>query len=297
MPHFTCENHTLYYTVNGDLANPPLLLLHGFLGSHADFTALLPALSERFYCITPDLPGHGQTLTEPGYYTFPATAQLLLNLLNHLEISQTHLLGYSMGGRLALYLTCHFPERLIRVVLESASPGLKTDQERQERVKQDEAIAHQIATIPLPDFLDQWYRNPLFTSLKKLSGRYSTMLRCRQNNNSIELSRALRGFSTGQQPSLWPKLHNINVPLLLLVGALDHKFVALNRDMLAHCQLGKKSQATLKTCRCGHNIHLEDPNNYCQIVVSQLLPSTMPERAGISSMAVRLPNQSTFPCP
>ncbi len=295
MPHFICENHTLYYTVDGDSANPPLLLLHGFLGSHADFTTLLPALSEHFYCIMPDLPGHGQTLTKPGCYTFPATAQVLLNLLTHLEIFQTHLLGYSMGGRLALYFTCHFPERLTRVVLESASPGLKTAQERQERVKQDEAISHQLATIPLPDFLDQWYRNPLFTSLKKFPDRYSTMLQRRQNNNPIELSHALRGFSTGQQPSLWPKLHRIEVPLLLLVGALDHKFVALNRDMLAHCQLGQRTQATLRTLRCGHNIHLEDPDNYCQIVISQLLPSTIPERAGISSMAVRSPNQSTLP--
>lgn len=270
MPCFTCENHLLYYTVNGDPSNPPLLLLHGFLGSHADFVALLPALSKHFYCITPDLPGHGQTLTKPGCYTFPATAQLLLNLLDHLEIFQTHLLGYSMGGRLALYLTCHFSERLIRVVLESSSPGLKTAQERKERVKKDEAIAHQLAIIPLPNFLDQWYSNPLFTSLKKFPDRYSAMLQRRQNNNPLELSNALRGFSTGQQLSLWPKLHSIDTPLLLMVGTLDHKFVTLNRDMLAYCQSGRRNQATLITCQCGHNIHLEEPDDYWQIITDFL---------------------------
>ena len=139
MPHLAIENHTLHYLATGDPSHPPLLLLHGFMGSSQDFAALLPSLAKHFYCILPDLPGHGETLTITGFYTFEHTAQALLALLDHLGISQSHLLGYSMGGRLALYLVCYFPERFRRVVLESASPGLKTVNERQERVKKDEA--------------------------------------------------------------------------------------------------------------------------------------------------------------
>ncbi|WP_121967549.1 2-succinyl-6-hydroxy-2,4-cyclohexadiene-1-carboxylate synthase [Leptolyngbya sp. BC1307] len=266
MPRLTTENHTLYYTTAGKATDPPLLILHGFLGSHLDFAATLPALSEHFYCITPDLPGHGQTLTAPGSYTFPTTTKTLLSLLDHLSITRTHLLGYSMGGRLALYLVCHFPERFRRVVLESASPGLKTAAERRQRVKKDEAIAHQLETMSLSDFLTQWYTNPLFLSLKNFPEHYEVMLRCRQANDPIELSYALRGFSTGRQPSLWHQLSHISSPLLLLVGTLDHKFAIINRSMLAHYQRNRATQAVLKACECGHNIHREAPNTYSQIV-------------------------------
>ncbi|MGI8932480.1 MAG: 2-succinyl-6-hydroxy-2,4-cyclohexadiene-1-carboxylate synthase [Phormidesmis sp.] len=266
MPRLTTENHTLYYTTAGKTTDPPLLILHGFLGSHLDFAATLPALSEHFYCITPDLPGHGQTLTAPVSYTFPATTKTLLSLLDHLSITRTHLLGYSMGGRLALYLACHFPERFRRVVLESASPGLKTAAERRQRVKKDEAIAHQLETMSLSDFLTQWYTNPLFLSLKNFPEHYEVMLRCRQANDPIELSYVLRGFSTGRQPSLWHQLSHISSPLLLLVGTLDHKFAIINRSMLAHYQRNRETQAVLKACECGHNIHREAPNTYSQIV-------------------------------
>lgn len=271
----------------GSKTHPPILLLHGFLGSQQDFSQIIPTLSEQFYCIAPDLPGHGKTQTSgcgytegrytedeytEGGYTFETTAQLLLSLLDDLNIDQTHLLGYSMGGRLALYLTCSFSERFSRVVLESASPGLKTAEERQARVLKDEAIAHQLETTRLPDFLAQWYQNPLFTSLKAHPEAYATMLQRRQNNNPADLAAALRGMSTGRQPSLWEVLPDIQTPLLLIVGELDAKFVALNYEMYemattAHAQ----RQIVLYTVKqCGHNIHLEASILYLQQIISFL---------------------------
>ena len=269
MPRLTAKNHILYYATAGNAINPPLLLLHGFLGSHLDFAAILPALCEHFYCITPDFPGHGQTLTAPGSYTFSATAKTLLSLLDYLGIARTHLLGYSMGGRLALYLACCFSERFSRVVLESASPGLKTAAARQQRVKKDEAIAHQIETIPLSTFLAQWYSNPLFDSLNNHLDGYNAMRQRRQHNSATELAQALRGFSTGRQRPLWSALPNLETPLLLLAGALDDKFVALNREM---AQVGKAAPITLRiVANYGHNLHLETPDAYTQAVI-QFLP-------------------------
>ena len=279
MSYLTTQHHHLHYTTAGNQKHPPILLIHGFLGSQQDFAEIVPTLSDQFYCIAPDLPGHGRSQTSEGDYTFESTAQVLLSLLDDLVIDQTHLLGYSMGGRLALYLTCCFPERFDRVVLESASPGLKTVKERQERVLKDEAIAHQLETTALPDFLAQWYRNPLFASLKKHPEVYAAMLHRRQNNNSTELAAALRGMSTGRQPSLWRALPDIPNPLLLLVGELDAKFVALNREMEAHCSQGQPQQTLGPRIResqvifqavagYGHNIHLEAPDLYLQQVIS-----------------------------
>ncbi|PZO19520.1 MAG: 2-succinyl-6-hydroxy-2,4-cyclohexadiene-1-carboxylate synthase [Leptolyngbya foveolarum] len=270
MPFISTEHHKLYYTTAGNLQKPALLMLHGFLGSYQDFDVVLPELSQHFYCITPDLPGHGQTLTQSDGYTFSKTTQTLLSLLDSLGIAKSHILGYSMGGRLALYSIWCSPERFSRVVLESASPGLKTEQERKERKKRDWAIAQKIKTTPLSEFLTHWYKNPLFHSLKTHPELYQAMLIRRQNNNSIELANALRGFSTGNQPSLWKALAEIKTPLLLLVGEQDSKFVSLAQEMAA---LYQRNLVTVQVCSsCGHNVHLESPNRYVQTIVQFCLP-------------------------
>ncbi|MGD1897872.1 MAG: 2-succinyl-6-hydroxy-2,4-cyclohexadiene-1-carboxylate synthase [Phormidesmis sp.] len=269
MPILSTSYHNLHYVTAGESANPPLLLLHGFLGSHLDFAPIVSTLSHHFYCIVPDLPGHGQTLTQPSSYTFPRTADSLLLLLRSLNISQTHLLGYSMGGRLALYLTCKFPDYFVRVILESTSPGLKTAEERQQRREHDEAIAHRLQTTPFPIFLDQWYQNPLFNSLKQHPDKYAAMLQRRRKNAPAELSQALRGLGTGQQPSFWEILQQIKQPIVLLVGDLDTKFVVINREI--HKEMAARRQSSRKIVEnCGHNIHLEAPATYVRHVLSFL---------------------------
>lgn len=277
MAFVTLSHHTFFYVTAGQQVKPPLLLLHGFLGSHQDFESILPALSQHFYCIVPDLPGHGQTLTEAGGYDFCEIAQSLCTFLDALGITQTHLLGYSMGGRLALYMTCHFPHRFTRTVLESASPGLQTADARKQRQAKDEAIARALETTPFPDFLTRWYNNSLFSSLKRHPKAYAAMLARRHNNNSPkELAAALRGLSTGRQPSLWNLLAHINTPLLLITGALDTKFVTINREMLAASQSlkptrTKQAQTVLNIVEnCGHNIQVEAPDRYERLVSSFL---------------------------
>ena len=257
----------LYYTTTGNSQNPPLLLLHGFLGSHADFASLLPSLSAHFYCITCDLPGHGDTNTELGNYTFPRTAQALIDLLNHVKISRTHILGYSMGGRIALYLACEFPDRIERVIIESASPGLKTEKEREERQQQDDLTALRLLRTPLPDFLGQWYNNPLFSNLKQHPDIFAAMLQRRLHNRPEEVARALCGLSLGRQPSLWKRTLLLEAPLLIIVGELDVKFVAIGREIFEVRQQ-KDEQTTLSIFeRCGHNLHLVAPNAYTNSVI------------------------------
>lgn len=263
MPVFSTQYHDLYYRTIGNSNQPPLLLLHGFLGSYQDFTPITSALAKDFYCIVPDLPGHGKT--QSNTYTFPSTANSLLALLDHLNIQQTHLLGYSMGGRLALYLVCEFPSYFLKGVIESASPGLKTAEERAERRKSDRIIASKLQTTPLPSFLSQWYSNPLFASLNHHPNKYETMRQRRENNSPKELCHALEGLGTGKQPSLWKKVKQVQQPLLLIVGTLDTKFVAINHEM-KDC-LKASSNAQLKIVKgCGHNIHLEAPNLYAHLV-------------------------------
>lgn len=257
----------LYYSTTGKPKNPPLLLLHGFLGNCLDFSQILPSLSAHFYCITPDLPGHGNTNTEPGHYTFPHTAQSLLDLLDHLDVPQTHLLGYSMGGRLALYFACEFSDRVEKVVLESTSPGLKTAVERLHRQQRDDHTAQRLLKTSLLSFLEEWYNNSLFTNLKQHPDIYTAMLQRRLSNRPEEAARALCGLSIGRQSPLWRKLASLKSPLLVVAGELDPKFVAIGKEILKTCQQNQQ-QATLSVFeQCGHNVHLVAPDAYTDAVV------------------------------
>jgi 2-succinyl-6-hydroxy-2,4-cyclohexadiene-1-carboxylate synthase len=242
----------LYFTTDGPPRQPPLLLLHGFLGDSRDFAEVTTHLQTEFYCIRVDLPGHGQTQGISDY-GMNHTANLILDVLSSLNLTQAHLMGYSMGGRLALYLALHFPWQFPRVIVESASPGLLTTAERSARRQQDAALADRLVA-DFPKFLNDWYRQPLFRSLPHHPD-FASMQQRRWQNNPVELANSLRQMGLGTQPHLWDALAQHQAALLLLAGEGDRKFVAINQAMANCC-----AKARLQVIsQAGHNIHLEQP--------------------------------------
>jgi 2-succinyl-6-hydroxy-2,4-cyclohexadiene-1-carboxylate synthase len=223
MPFLRLTNYQFNYTINGNINQPVILFLHGFLGNSQDFNTRISPLFPQFCCLTIDLPGHGETqvLGEDIYYKMPQTATALIEVLNHLNIAQCYLMGYSMGGRLGLYLTLNFPQYFQKVILESTSPGLKTKSERLQRLILDTQKAQQLQTLEFTLFLEQWYHQPLFQTLTN-NPEFDQVFEHRLKNNPIELSKSLRYLGTGNQPSLWEKLSQNQIPILLLVGELDH---------------------------------------------------------------------------
>jgi 2-succinyl-6-hydroxy-2,4-cyclohexadiene-1-carboxylate synthase len=181
------------------------------------------------------------------------TARALIHFLDDLNIDRCFLTGYSMGGRLALYLAIHFPSRFPKVILESASPGLKTEPERSARRQADRQLARKLETSDFKSFLLNWYSQPLFKTLQNYP-KYDNIIECRLQENTLELAKSLRNMGVGSQPSLWDKLAQNKTPLLLLAGEYDHKFRAINAEMAALCQV-----AQLKIIpKSGHNIHWEN---------------------------------------
>ena len=115
------------------------------MGSCRDWTPIIGRLQDHFHCIAVDLPGHGQSrCDDPLQFAMPTAAAAVIELLDYLAIGAGGLVGYSMGGRLALYLAVHFPARFSHLVLESSSPGLRTAAERTTRRSWDEAMAHKL---------------------------------------------------------------------------------------------------------------------------------------------------------
>ena len=171
-----------------------------------------------------------------------------------------------MGGRLALYLTIYFPQYFHKVVLESASAGLRTAAEKSDRLAKDQKLATELEHLKHHDFrlfLENWYQQPIFASLRS-HPNFPQMLEKRLNNSPAQLAKSLRNLSIGMQPSLWEKLSENEVPLLLLVGELDLKFVQVNQQMQQLCKL---SQLQIVP-NCGHNIHFENPNLFIEKIQS-----------------------------
>jgi len=176
------------YEVSGNGA--PLLLLHGFTGSKATWKPFIPLWSQRYRTIAVDIIGHGESDSpdQITHYTMEAFACTLEILLQNLGIQKTNILGYSMGGRIALYLTVKRPELIRAVLLESASPGLETKEERLNRIQQDEALADFITENGLIAFVNRWESLPLFASQKNASGTcergYSKGTACAKSQRS-----------------------------------------------------------------------------------------------------------------
>jgi 2-succinyl-6-hydroxy-2,4-cyclohexadiene-1-carboxylate synthase len=243
----------------------PLLLLHGFTGSVQNWAGLQRALAAEARTIAVDLPGHGESSApvEVARYEMAAVAADLCALLDHLEIRTAHLLGYSMGGRLALYLVLRHPGRWRSLILESASPGLATAAEREARVRQDETLAAFIEAEGIAAFVARWEALPLFASQKRLPQDVQQRHRAgRLANRAQGLAGSLRGMGTGTQPSLWAELSGLALPALLIAGAEDEKFAGIGRRMVARLPQAK----LVLVSDAGHTVHLERPQAYADLV-------------------------------
>lgn len=257
------KNYEFNYYSKGKSTNLPILFLHGFLGDCNEFSEAISLLSNDLYCLAIDLPGHGKTKVNGGeeLYQMEYIAQGLIEFLDALCISSCILMGYSMGGRVALYMALHFPQHFQKIILESASPGLKTQDDRNIRIQNDFHLAKEIETENFLAFLNKWYAQPLFLSIKN-HRNFAKILERRLQNNPLELSKSLRNLSIGIQPSLWKKLHKNSVPLLLVAGQLDEKFININIEISSLCKFTQ-----LEIVKdSGHNTHLENVGLFVQII-------------------------------
>lgn len=241
----------------GDSTKPPLLFLHGFLGSGEDWSTIAEELSTDFYVLAPDIPGHGKTTTVKTeniteVFSMPHVASAIVEILTALHIEKTYLCGYSMGGRVALYLALRFPEHVPSALLLSATAGLRTEEERQLRQESDERLAQRLEHEPFEQFLTFWYEQPLFASLRGHPS-FAEIARKRKNGQPEGAAASLRGMGTGAQESLWGYLANNDVPLTFAAGALDTKFTALAEELHQHAP-----QSTLHIIpNAGHALHYE----------------------------------------
>lgn len=235
----------------------PLVCLHGFLGCAEDWRGLVDDLSSEHRVIALDLPGHGADPDpiEPGPTSFAQAVTGIGELLAEAGVERLDLLGYSMGGRLAYGLVAEVPERIRRAVIVGGSPGLGGEIARRTRKREDDFRARTLERGPLEDWLEDWYAQPLFAGLRAAPG-FEALLARRRIGSSRHLALALRALGPGVQPPLAHRLKRTAVPLLLVAGALDRKYVALNRGLAA----AGPTIRDLVVPDAGHAPHLEKPD-------------------------------------
>ncbi len=245
------------------MSKPILLFLHGFTGSRADWKPM-HKLFPAFETVAIDLPGHGDNRTPAPYTMAQAAAEIIAQMEKvRLGSRPFHLLGYSMGGRLALYTALHYPHSILSLTLESASPGLQDETARQQRRQHDNALADRIERDGLPAFVDFWEKLSLWDSQQQLADETRAALRQRRlQNDPAQLADSLRCIGTGAQPSLWPHLGELTMPVHLIIGAFDHKFIAIAQEMrraMEEAQLDIVEGA-------GHTVHLERPLHFAKLI-------------------------------
>ncbi len=243
----------------------PIVFLHGFTGDSRDWADFAGRVAICHPWVAIDLLGHGKTGVPASSSRDHMGEQvaILEAVFDYLDISSLVLLGYSMGGRVALAYTISLPKRIAGLILESASPGLRTKQERASRRADDAKLATQILELGIADFIKKWENTPLFFSQKRLSSAVLQHQRdIRTSQNAIGLANSLRGMGTGSQPSLWPELHQVQMPVLLLSGEYDAKFTQLAASMQKEIHHAK--HVMIKGA--GHNVHLESPHAFWLLV-------------------------------
>ncbi len=243
----------IHYTTTGDPKKQALVFLHGFLGCIQDWDEMIEHLSPYYYCVAIDLPGHGKTP-----FTSDACGAIS-SAAHHLNLNSPVLIGYSMGGRIALHLKNREPAYWKQVVALSTHPGIATNEERSIRLADDIALSMKLETEPFDQFLTTWYTQPLFASLKTRPDLFESILQRRLSADPRRLAQALRTYSLGVLSSIVSFFPNT----VFLYGEEDLKYEAIYRILPPDVSVHPIAQA-------GHAIHLERPV-LCATLIKLLL--------------------------
>ena len=231
---------------------PRLVLVHGFTQTRRSWGIVAPMLAVRREVVAVDAPGHGKSGDVRADLGHGA------NMIGEVG-GEADYLGYSMGGRFLLHLALQKPSLVKSLVLVGATPGIEDDAERAERRNGDRDWAELLGTEGVDRFLDRWLAGPLFRNLPPDAADREARL----ENTATGLASSLRLAGTGSQTPLWNRLGELAMPVLLVVGADDHKFKAIAERMKS--SIGDNAELAAID-GAGHAAHLERPDAFVETV-------------------------------
>ncbi len=235
-----------------DGAGPPIVLVHGFTQTGRCWGPVGDDLARDHEVVRVDAPGHGRSA---GVLAGLRTGGRLIAD----QGDRAAYVGYSMGARLCLHLALSNPELVRGLVLLGGTAGIEDPGERAARRQQDLRTSERIEALGLEAFLEEWLTQPLFAGLPP-----ERAFREERLENSVEgLRSSIEQAGTGSQDPSWHKLARLQMPVLVMAGERDHKFVALAERLAT----GIGDNATLAVVAgAGHAAHLEQPQAFLSLL-------------------------------
>ena len=258
----------IWFETRGDSSNRHVVLLHGFTGTHRTWDLLAERLSRSYFLILPDLPGHGRSgVSSKAAMGVGPTSDAIAAVVKLVEGGASRkkigVVGYSLGGRIALDLACRRQDLLGCLILEAASPGIERAHEREQRKAQDDELADDIERRGVGWFVDHWQETPIFSTQKELAPEaFQAIRRDRLSNSASGLAASLRAAGSGEMKPVWKSLPGLRLPVLLVAGKRDRKYVEAAETMRARI-----AGSVLEEVQgAGHCVHLERPAEFAEIV-------------------------------
>lgn len=237
-----------------DATRSSVVALHGFAGGPESFDELRQLEgSEHWLC--PYLTGHGPD-PDRSARDFVAEVDRVAGWITAQSRSPVRLLGYSMGARVALALCVRHPMLVRDATLIGVHPGLRDFEDRRKRQRWEGRWVNLLENHGLTAFLEQWESLPLFATQRGLDPRQlEHQARVRRSHRADGLAHAFRVLGTGVMPDLWPALERLQIPICLVTGEADERFLRL-----AEGAVEKLPQGRLEVVAgAGHNVLLERP--------------------------------------
>jgi 2-succinyl-6-hydroxy-2,4-cyclohexadiene-1-carboxylate synthase len=232
-----------------------VILLHGFTNTAASWQPVVNELGKNYSPVAIDIRGHGAASAEE-----PITLDAVVGDIRAAATPPFTLVGYSMGGRIALHAALRSPDDVRSLILISASPGIADSGERRARRDADAQLADRIKRLSIEQFADEWAALPVLADMSEELRAAARADRLR--NSPLALARALRCLGTGALPSLWNRLGMLAMPVTLLAGERDVKFTRIARQMAAAIPEASVEIVT----GAGHAVHLEDPRSVAEAI-------------------------------
>ncbi len=241
----------LFYRVFGSPEKQLLVFLHGFLGSHLDFLPLIEDLKKDFFCVALDLPAHGKS---------PYESSALKKVEETIAFFRQKpiLIGYSMGGRIALQLRDSLGA--LDIIVLSSHLGLSSLEDKQKKWEEDLLWERRLLSLSPQDFLNLWYSQPIFSSLAKNAILLEKTLKNRLYKNPKELSLLLKEMSLAKQPG--PSIDSSST--YFLFGENDAKYKTLYSNLPRSYRVDSVEKA-------GHALLLENPKKCSELIRAYLL--------------------------
>ncbi|MCA9642965.1 MAG: alpha/beta fold hydrolase [Polyangiaceae bacterium] len=241
-----------------------IVFLHGFTGTPGSFRWVAEALAPtQARVFAPILVGHAGGPSAAS--SFEQEVERLSREIDEAGFRGAHLIGYSLGSRVSLGLLMHDQTQFASATLVGVHPGLESEAARKQRVQADEGWCELLERQGITAFIRAWMTLPLWETQKTLDeAKLEAQSRDRMTHTALGLACALRSLGLGQMPAYVERLHTLKLPVHLVVGEQDAKFLEIATRIVRQLPQGDLQVAPSS----GHNVLLERPDFIAQVLRS-----------------------------